>query len=281
MVHPQGSNPRPPGMLGAALIIFIVGIVVVYGALNALQLPDPITEQAERTKKLYLATLAISMIVYFGVTAGIIWAIFRYRRRSADEMPVQIHGSNILEFTWTAIPILILVGLFIPSLILVLDLKTQPPEGEVDVEVEAIGHQWWWEFNYPEDGVRVQQTPPNYEDFSPPALVVPVGQVVHISVRSTDVVHSFSAPQTLYKIQAIPGNVNEMHFKVEKEGVYPGQCYQFCGLRHSNMLFVLDARSPEDYERWVQEERAKQNSTSPDNSAITIDSLQNTGIKQD
>ena len=158
-------------------------------------------------------------------------------------MPEQIHGSSALEFTWTVIPILILVALFIPSLILVLDLKTPPADDEVDVTVEAIGHQWWWEFNYPDDGIRVQPTPPNYDDLTPPRSSCRSARRSCIKVRSTDVIHSFSAPHTLYKIQAIPGNVNQMHFKAEKIGVYTGQCYQFCGLRHSDMRFVLDARS--------------------------------------
>ncbi len=129
------------------------------------------------------------------------------------------------------------MGLFVPSLIQVLDLKTPPAKGDVDLTVEAIGHQWWWEFNYPDDGVHVQPTPPDYDKLTPPVLVVPVGKTIVIKVRSTDVVHSFSVPQTLYKIQAIPGNVNQMHFKAEKIGTFTGQCYQFCGLHHADMRF--------------------------------------------
>jgi cytochrome c oxidase subunit 2 len=198
-----------------------------------------------------------------------IWAIFRYQRRSPDEIPEQIHGSSLLEMIWTVIPIIILVALFIPALILVLDLKTPPDESETDVVIEAVGHQWWWEFIYPDDGIRVQQTPPNYNDFDPPAMVVPVGQTILVRVRSTDVIHSFSAPNTLYKIQAIPGNVNEMHFVVEKEGTYAGQCYQFCGTRHSDMLFVLDVRSEAEYEAWVRETQAAQNVSVPVNASTS------------
>jgi cytochrome c oxidase subunit 2 len=104
----------------------------------------------------------------------------------------------------------------------------------------------------------VQQLPPNYENLVPPTIVVPVGQTVRMKVRSTDVVHSFYAPHFLYKIQAIPGNVNELHFTVKKAGVYTGQCYQFCGLRHADMLFVIDAREPAEYQRWLSEQRAAQ-----------------------
>jgi cytochrome c oxidase subunit 2 len=254
-------------MIAGVLILGLLVLTVASGFL-VFQLPDPITSQAERINNLYIPVLIISGIVYFGVTAGIIYAMFRYKRRAADEMPEQIHGSSILEVTWTVIPIIILVALFIPALILVIDLKSPPSDSEIDIEIEAVGHQWWWEFIYPDAGVRVQQTPPNYDDLTPPALVVPVGQTVRIRVRSTDVIHSFYAPHTLYKIQAVPGNVNQMHFTVEKEGVYYGQCYQFCGLRHSDMLFVLDARSQEDYDDWLDEERARQG-VPPKDTAIT------------
>jgi cytochrome c oxidase subunit 2 len=165
---------------------------------------------------------------------------------------------------WTIIPIIILVALFIPSLILLLDLKTPPSEAEADIVVEVIGHQWWWEFDYVNEGVKVQTTPPNYDDLTPPALVVPVGKTVLLRVRSTDVIHSFYAPNTLYKIQAVPGNINLMHFKVKEGdvGLYRGQCYQFCGLRHSDMRFVLDARTQADFETWVRQTRAQQQAES-------------------
>ena len=258
MIQPGGNRAPSGSMIVAGIIIFILAIVTVVSALTVFQLPDAVTEQARRTDALYQATLAISFIVFFGVTAGIIYAVFRFKRRSPDEVPEQIHGSSFLEVTWTVIPIIILVALFIPALVLLIDLKNPPAEGDVDVTVEAIGHQWWWEFVYPDDGIRVQPTPPNYDDLSPPVLVVPVDQVILVRVRSTDVIHSFSAPNTLYKIQAIPGNVNEMHFRAEKEGTYFGQCYQFCGLRHSDMLFTLDVRSEAEYNQWLQETRAAQ-----------------------
>jgi cytochrome c oxidase subunit II len=260
------SGRWTPGQAVALGLIFIVFLVTLIASQNVLQLPDSITETGDRIKSLYAATLAISLIVYVLVTGGIIWAIFRYKRRDASDLPQQIHGSSVLEFAWTAIPIIILVGLFIPALILVIDLKTPPDEDKADLVVEVVGHQWWWEFVYPGSGVRVQQTPPNYEYLEPPALVVPVGQTVLIKVRSTDVVHSFYAPNTLYKIQAIPGNVNMMYFKIKAEdtGVYHGQCYQFCGLRHSDMLWVLDAREPADFQRWQREEQARQGVTGTD-----------------
>ena len=273
----QRRNGKPSSsMIIAGVLILGLLVLTIASGFLVFQLPDPITSQAERINNLYIPVLIISGIVYFGVTAGIIYAMFRYKRRAADEMPEQIHGSSVLEVTWTVIPIIILVALFIPALILVIDLKSPPSDSEVDIEIEAVGHQWWWEFIYPDEGIRVQQTPPNYDNLVPPALVVPVDKTVRIKVRSTDVVHSFYAPHTLYKIQAIPGNVNEMHFKVEKEGTYHGQCYQFCGLRHSDMLFVLDARSESDYEDWVDDTRAAQG-IPPADAAVT--NVTSSGVK--
>lgn len=254
---PAGRRRPPVSIIIATTLIFILAVVTVVGAVTVFQLPDAVTEDGKNVNILYEAVLAVSFVVFFLVTAGIIWAMFRYRRVD-DTIPEQVHGSSVLEFTWTIIPIVILVALFIPALILLLDLKTPPDDSDVDLTVEAVGHQWWWEFKYVDDGVDVQSTPPDYDNLVPPTLVVPVGQTIVVKVRSTDVVHSFSAPNTLYKVQAIPGTVNQMHFVIEDEGVYHGQCYQFCGLRHSNMLFLIDARSPEDYEAWLSETQAAQ-----------------------
>jgi cytochrome c oxidase subunit 2 len=270
MTTPAGGSNRPSGSIIVAIVL-ILGLLalVIIGSLTALQLPKPVTAQAKNTHILYQATLAISMVVYFGVTAGIIWAVFRYRKRG-PELPPQVHGSSALEFGWTVVPVMILVGLFIPSFLLVLDLKTPPKDSEVGLTVEVVGHQWWWEFIYCQPGesadecmtsptnVHVQRTPPSYDKLTPPTLVLPVGQTVRAYVRSTDVVHSFYWPHSLYKLQAIPGNINQMHFKIEEEGTFSGQCYQFCGLRHADMLFTVDARSQSDFQSWLNEQKAAQ-----------------------
>jgi cytochrome c oxidase subunit 2 len=270
MTTPAGGSNRPSGSIIVAIVLILgLLVLVIVGSLTALQLPKPVTAQAKHTHLLYQVTLAISMAVYFGVTAGIIWAVFRYRKRG-PELPAQVHGSSALEFGWTVVPVMILVGLFIPSFILVLDLKTPPKDSEVGLTVEVVGHQWWWEFIYCQPGesaddcmtsptnVHVQRTPPNYDNLTPPTLVLPVGVTVRAYVRSTDVVHSFYWPHSLYKLQAIPGNINQMHFKIEDEGTFSGQCYQFCGLRHADMLFTVDARSQSDFQSWLNEQKAAQ-----------------------
>ncbi|HLG12593.1 MAG TPA: cytochrome c oxidase subunit II [Dehalococcoidia bacterium] len=255
--NPAGRRRPSVSILIACTLIFILAVATVVGAVTVFQLPDPITETSKDVNILYEAVLAVSFVIFFLVTAGIIWAIFRYRRVD-DTIPEQIHGSSTAEALWTVIPIIILVVLFVPSMIYLLDIKNQPADEDIEVRVEAVGHQWWWEFKYPDDGVTVQATPPNYEDLAPPTLVVPVGKTISIAIRSTDVIHSFGIPHTLYKMHAVPGNINYMHVKIEDVGVYVGQCYQFCGLRHSDMRFILDARSEADYEAWLRETQAAQ-----------------------
>ncbi len=269
MNQPQTGSRKPSGsMIISGLLMTILTVVTIVGGLTVLQPPDPITEQGNNTYLLYQFVLWISLAVYLLVSNALIFAVFRYKRRAGDGMPEQIHGSTVLELTWTIIPVIILVALFVPSTLLVLDLKTPPDDEDVFLTVEAVGHQWWWEFIYP-DGTRVQQTPPDYDNLVPPALVVPTDKVVVVKIRSTDVIHSFYVPQTLYKVHAVPGTITQLHFNVEDEGVYYGQCYQFCGLRHSDMLFVLDARTEEDYEDWLAEQQALQN-TGPKDQRVTL-----------
>jgi cytochrome c oxidase subunit 2 len=255
----MNQRGKPPARIIIALaVIVLLGVFTVIGAVTVLQLPDPVTEEAQNTYNLYQPVLAVSLVVFFGVTSGIIWAMARYKRQAEDEeLPVQVHGSSVLEATWTIIPVIILVALFIPSLILVLDLKDPPDADETDVRVEAIGHQWWWEFRYPDEGDIVVGATPDY-DGPPPTLVLPVGATIVIDISSTDVVHSFSAPQTLYKLQAIPGNINTMHLEFKETGIFTGQCYQFCGVRHSDMLFLIDVREQADYDAWLAETQAAQ-----------------------
>ena len=247
-------------MIIAGVLILILAIVTVGGAVTAFQPPKAITEDGENTILLYQAVLAISFLVFFLVTAALIYAVFRFKR-TGPEMPVQVHGSSTLEFIWTAIPVIILVALFIPSVMLVIDFKTPPAEADADVLIEVVGHQWWWEFQYPNDNIKVQATPPNYDNLVPPEMVVPVGKTVLLNLRSTDVIHSFYAPELLYKIQTIPGNVNKMHFKATTTGTFSGQCYQFCGTRHADMRWTLRVVSDSEYSQWLRDQRAAATAT--------------------
>jgi cytochrome c oxidase subunit 2 len=180
----------------------------------------------------------------FLVVAGLlVWSMIRYRRRG-DELPRQIHGNNKLELTWTLIPLLLVIVLFVVTIQgqnKALEKSTRPA-----LEVDVLAFQWSWRFAYEGQGVEVVGSPGNV-----PELVVPVGQPVRIRLRSADVVHSFYVPRALFKRQAIPGRTTEFDLTFEKVGTYQGHCVQFCGLAHDDMLFRVRVVSPGEFQSWL------------------------------
>jgi cytochrome c oxidase subunit 2 len=184
--------------------------------------------------------------VVFLVVAGLlVWSMIRYRRRG-DELPPQIHGNNKLELTWTLIPLLLVVVLFVVTI--QGQNKALEKTGRPALEVDVLAFQWSWRFSYEGQGVEVVGSPGNV-----PELVVPVGQPVRIRLRSADVVHSFYVPRTLFKRQAIPGRTTEFDLTFEKVGTYQGHCVQFCGLAHDDMLFRVRVVSPGEFQGWLSQ----------------------------
>jgi cytochrome c oxidase subunit 2 len=180
----------------------------------------------------------------FLVVAGLlVWSMIRYRRRG-DELPPQVHGNNKLELTWTLIPLLLVIVLFVVTIQgqnRALEKSSRPA-----LEVDVLAFQWSWRFAYEGQGVEVVGSPGNI-----PELVVPVGQPVRFRLRSADVVHSFYVPRTLFKRQAIPGRTTEFDLTFEKAGTYQGHCVQFCGLAHDDMLFRVRVVSPGEFQSWL------------------------------
>ena len=136
-------------------VIGILAIVTVVAALTVMEPPESVTEEGDDITALYNAVMAAALFVFFGVEALLVWVLFRYRRRS-DEEPAQVHGNNRLEMVWTAIPIVILVALFVPSAFLVVALRDPV---DPDLEVDVVGRQWFWEYSYPEEGIEIGRYP--------------------------------------------------------------------------------------------------------------------------
>jgi cytochrome c oxidase subunit 2 len=205
--------------------------------------PQSVTEQGQAIYGLYRLFLYIAAVVFVVVSGLVIWSVIRYRRRD-DQLPKQTHGNNRLELTWTLIPTVIVLVLF--AFTLRAQDKILDNSGHTDVNVTVTAFQWSWRFTYEGTGAEIVGSPETV-----PEMVVPVGQQIRVKLVSADVVHSFYVPQTLFKRQAIPGTDNIFDLTFDKVGLYHGQCTQFCGLQHSDMVFRVRVVSPGEYQSWL------------------------------
>jgi cytochrome c oxidase subunit 2 len=168
----------------------------------------------------------------------------RYRKRS-DTIPRQTQYHTVIEVFYTIIPILIVLGLFVFTVITENEVDAIPP-GPVQVNVFAF--QWGWEFYYPQTGRTVIG-----ETTEAPQMVVPAGETVNINLQSRDTIHGFYVPQFNFSRYAQPGVANKFNINVIHPGVYRGQCTQLCGVYHSLMFFSVKAVSPSQFQAWVHQ----------------------------
>lgn len=214
--------------------------------------PAPETKQAKEVFVLYAIVLGMGAVVFVGVEGFILYSIVRYRRRD-DRLPTQMHGNNMIELVWTAIPTVIVLVLFVLSTLTLNSIEARSASPGLNVEVNAF--QWQWTFHYldadtdPTNDLSITGTPA-----TPPVMVVPVGEPIHLILRSSDVIHAFYVPQFLVKRDVIPvgeGRApNTLEFTVSDVGTYAGQCAEFCGDLHARMTFRLQAMTRADYDAW-------------------------------
>jgi len=225
----------------------VVALLAVALALGACTAP-PATVEADRVQGLYNLFL-IAAAVVFVVVAGLIgWNIVRYRARGDESLPVQTSTNLALELLWWALPTLLVIGLFIASAAVLNANDTKHPGAPLRVKVE--GFQWQWRFTYLDSKVQLTGVPG-----SPPELVLPVGETVDFELVSDDVIHSFFIPSFLVKRDTIPGIDNHLELTINQQGTYTGQCAEFCGLLHDQMLFSIRAVSASEFASWLASER--------------------------
>jgi len=230
---------------------------------------EPITQQGGAIAAVYPIVFYIAVAVFILVEGLLLWIVFRYRRRPAQaaELPPQTHGHNLLEVLWTAIPALIVTGLFIGTVNTLAHVENLP-EDEPEVVVDVTGFQWQWRFDYPNEDPPLSFLGSGTQG---PTMVVPVDERIRIRLHAQDVIHSFYVPQFLYKKDVIPGRVNEFEVVVETPGIYSGQCAEFCGLGHADMFFSVEAVSRADYEAWVTEQQTAEPTPEPPPDGHTIE----------
>jgi cytochrome c oxidase subunit II len=185
--------------------------------------------------------LLLGTIVFILVEGALVYVVFRYRRRENQGTPPQTHGSTKLEIAWTLIPAVILVFIAVPTVRTIFITQAQAAPGSLSIEV--TGHQWWWEFKYPEYGVTTANE-----------IYLPVGRTVNFRLRSADVIHSFWTPQLGGKRDVVTNRTNYMWYTPDTStsgNVWNGFCVEYCGASHANMRFRVFTVSQQQFDSWV------------------------------
>jgi cytochrome c oxidase subunit II len=211
---------------------------------------DPAATPAHWVFGLSKLVLSITLAIFLTVGGLMLYAVIRFRQRPTDteREPAQVYGSNQVELSWTVIPILIVVMMFLTTTRIIWETEAAPkPLAAVDVTV--IGHQFWWEYRYPKLGVVTANE--LHVPVSDPTKPTPT----YLALSSADTDHSFWVPRLAGKTDVIPNRRNTMWIDPQAPGIYLGQCAQYCGTQHAKMLLRVYAQSPEDFAAWIKQQQ--------------------------
>ncbi len=207
-----------------------------------------------------LLLVIITLITLF-VLALLLYVVWRFSE-SRNPTPSKTTHNTFVEVLWTVIPVVILVVIAVPSFRLLYYADRIP---EADMTIKAVGHQWYWTYEYPDHGnFSFDSTMVDEADLGPgePRLlavdnrvVVPVGKTVRVQVTADDVLHAWAVPAFGVKVDAVPGRLNEVWFHAERTGTYYGQCSELCGINHGFMPIRVDVVAEQAFDEWVAEAR--------------------------
>jgi cytochrome c oxidase subunit 2 len=263
---PDGAQPAiVPGTVGH--MIPTAGVGEPDGRKGIQMQVTPIGEEAEHFHNIWLLPLCALISIF--VLGLLLYAMIRFRR-SANPTPSRNSHNTVIEVVWTLVPVLILVAIAIPSIRLLRHQYTPPP---ADVTVKVTGHQWYWSYELPDYGVsfdsymlkeasdptRQKNQRARTDDDGPPLLavderlVIPQGKVVKFIITADDVIHSFAMPAFWIKQDANPGQLHETWAKVDRPGVYFGQCSELCGARHGFMPIGVEVVPAAEFAQWISQ----------------------------
>jgi cytochrome c oxidase subunit 2 len=255
------------------------------GASQNLSIFDPVSPPAESIRSLSVLVFAITAFIFVVVEGILIYAIVRFRRRapagsarganatgladSPEAEPPQVYGSKPIEIAWTAAPALTVFVLVLVTARTLWEVNVPPPQpraGDNTLFVTVVGRQWWWEYTYDHyNGKPIRAVGPDGKETDLPVITanelhVPaseegVARPVYLTLKSADVCHSFWVPRLAGKTDLIPGRINAMWFQTDQPGLYVGQCAEYCGTQHANMLLRVVVESPAAFETWLENER--------------------------
>jgi cytochrome c oxidase subunit 2 len=225
---------------------------------------SPVSTPADSILGLSFFVLVITGVIFLIVASLLVYSVVKFRRRANDDgrEPPQVYGSNQLELAWTVIPVLIVVVLFLTSARVIHEVQDAPrPPGAIEVTV--VGHQFWWEFRYPQYGFVT--TNELHVPVSDPKQPTPT----FLTLLSADTDHSFWVPRLAGKTDLIPNHPNSMWIDPHETGIYLGQCALYCGTQHAKMLLRVYVEPRADFDRWVQAQRQQVAVKAPTDTSAT------------
>jgi cytochrome c oxidase subunit II len=275
-------SSRPRGFSGA--VVLFAGALAAFCSIetaaantsNGYNLPIGVTDLSQSMYALHMEVFWICVGIAVVVFGTMIYSLVKFRRSQGAVPDTTMSHSTQVEIIWTIIPVIILVVMAVPAADLIIK---QEDTRNSELSIRVTGYQWKWQYQYMDAGDGVSffstlkqdsnfarqldsgvdpETVPNYLLDVDKPMVIPSGTKVRLLLTSMDVIHAWWVPDFGAKRSAVPGFVNELWFKVDagKEGIYRGQCAALCGRDHGFMPVVVDVRTPDDFKKWVEEQKA-------------------------
>jgi cytochrome c oxidase subunit II len=252
---------RLPFPLALSATIALAALLLAFAPDAWAQYPqttlEPRSEIGRSIDQLLDNILVWVILIFVVVETALVVTVVRFRRRPGSPPAKPIHGNTVLEIAWTLAPAVILAFIAVPT-VKTIFVNQQKVKG--DLVVRVIGHQWWWEVQYPGHGVITANE-----------IHLPAGKTVAFELESADVIHSFWVPVLAGKKDLIPGRTNHLWFTPETPGTYPGQCAEFCGASHANMMFRVTVVPPAEFDAWIAQQKAP--AAAPDSTSLAARGL--------
>ena len=271
---------------------FVLILLIVYPSIVSatwdFNMPIGVTNTSQDIYGLHMTIFYICVAIAVIVFGVMFWSIFHHRK-SKGAKAAQFHGSILVEIIWTIIPLVILVAMAIPATKTLIDMY-DPTESDIDIQI--TGYQWKWHYKYlgedigffsilttPQEEIdNKTQKNPNYLREVDNALVLPINKKIRFLFTSNDVIHAWWVPDLAIKKDAIPGFINESWTRINKPGIYRGQCAELCGMHHGFMPVVVQAVTEPEYESWLQQQKtAKLAESASAQKQWSMDELMTTG----
>ena len=237
MNRTRTGRTRGPRRHRLVSLIALAGLILSTGCGSVFPTLRPVSSQGTIIYHQYIVVMILSTIVFLIVFGLLGWILLHYRGNEGDDEPNQTSGNKALEITWITIPVVMLIGLFIYSAV---NMRSVEANDSSALQINVIGHQWWWEYQYPSLGIDTASE-----------LHLPVGTPVRLNITGADVIHSFWVPDLGWKMDAIPGKSNPMNLNLTKTGTFDGSCAEFCGSEHAWMRIRVISQNQSDFNSWV------------------------------